>query len=173
MRTGYSRQAGMVLLICLVFLLLLTLIGFSSMQAAISQERLAGSIWGRNQAFQSAEGGLRLGESVIKSPGFGLAPCHSIATCAPPVEALSITGPGTNPVSAIAWVGMKDGVYGIQNLGSSVGVAQLPADTPVTLYRVTSVATGGPSRAVLESVYARVATVGGERFQRVMWRQLQ
>lgn len=35
-----SRQAGMVLLISLVFLLLLALLGLSSMQGAISQEKL-------------------------------------------------------------------------------------------------------------------------------------
>lgn len=65
-----SRQAGMVLLISLVFLLLLALLGVSSMQGAISQEKMTGSVRQRNQSFQLAESGLRLGESVVQAPGF-------------------------------------------------------------------------------------------------------
>lgn len=170
---SYPRQAGMVLLISLVFLLLLTLLGLSSMQGAISQEKMAGSVRQRNQSFQLAESGLRLGESVVQSPGFTLRQCRSVAACAPPAESVSVVGPGTNPVSAVTWVGMKDGIYGIQNLGLGVGLAHLPADAQATLYRVTSVGVSGHSRSVLESVYARIGSGPGERFRRIMWRQLQ
>ncbi len=52
------RQAGMVLLISLVFLLLLSLIALSSMQGAVSQQKVVGSVWHRNQSLQSAESGL-------------------------------------------------------------------------------------------------------------------
>ncbi|WP_017477799.1 PilX N-terminal domain-containing pilus assembly protein [Pseudomonas sp. PAMC 26793] len=168
-----SRQAGMVLLISLVFLLLLALLGLSSMQGAISQEKMTGSVRQRNQSFQLAESGLRLGESVVQAPGFALRPCHSTAACAPPPESASVVGPGTNPVSAVTWVGMTDGVYGIQNLGPGMGLAHLPAETQATLYRVTSVGLSGHSRSVLETVYARVGSGADERFRRIMWRQLQ
>ena len=57
----YAGQAGMVLLISLVFLLVLSLIGLASMQGAVSQQKITGSVWHRNQSFQSAESGLRLG----------------------------------------------------------------------------------------------------------------
>ncbi|OWP69284.1 PilX N-terminal domain-containing pilus assembly protein [Pseudomonas sp. K2I15] len=168
-----SKQAGMVLLISLVFLLLLAFLGLSSMQGAISQEKVTGSIRQRNQSFQLAESGLRLGESAVQAPGFALGPCRSIAACAPPAESLSVVGPGTNPVSAVTWVGMKDGIYGIQNLGQGLGLVHLPAGTQATLYRVTSVGASGHSRSVLETVYARVGSGPGERFRRIMWRQLQ
>ena len=46
-------QRGMALLVSLVFLLLLTLIGLSSMQSATLQEKMAGSVALRNQSFQS------------------------------------------------------------------------------------------------------------------------
>ncbi|MBT2371107.1 pilus assembly protein PilX [Pseudomonas fluorescens] len=164
----------MVLPISLVFLLLLALIGLSSMQGAISQEKITGSVRLRNQSFQSAESGLRLGESAVQAPGFGLLPCRTAAMCSPPNESVQVTGPGTDPASAITWVAMKGGVYGIQNLGRGVGLAHLPPETPATLYRVTAVGISGHSRTVLETVYARV-TLGGEqgvRFRRVMWRQL-
>ncbi|CRM83204.1 type IV pilus assembly protein PilX [Pseudomonas sp. FH4] len=165
----------MVLLISLVLLLLLMVLGLSSMQGATSQEQLAGSLRHRNQSFQAAESGLRRGESAVQAQGFGLPPCQSLVTCAPPKEAYVISRPGVDPVSAVTWVGMKAGIYGIQNLGVGIGLAHLPPDTPATLYRVTAVGISGQSRSVLESVYARVASAddAGERFRRILWRQLQ
>ncbi|NWE14009.1 pilus assembly PilX family protein [Pseudomonas yamanorum] len=168
-----SRQSGMVLMVALVFLLLLALIGLFSMQGAISQEKMTGSVRQRNQSFQLAESGLRLGESSVQAPGFALRRCRSTTACAPPAESVSVVGPGTNPVSTVTWVGMKDSLYGIQNLGSGTGLAHLPAETQATLYRVTSVGVSGHSRSVLESVYAHVGSGPGERFRRIMWRQLQ
>ncbi|MBN0978160.1 pilus assembly protein PilX [Pseudomonas hygromyciniae] len=163
----------MVLLISLVLLLLLTALGLSSMQGATSQEQLAGSIRHRNLSFQAAEDGLRRGESAVQAHGFGLPTCQSQVACAPPKEAYAISHPGVDPVSAIAWVGLKGGVYGIQNLGAGIGLAHLPPDTPATLYRVTAVGISGQSRTVLESVYARVVPDADGRFRRILWRQLQ
>lgn len=164
----------MVLLISLVLLLLLTLIGLSSMQGATVQEKLAGSLRHRNQSFQAAESGLRFGESAIQAPGFELPPCLTEVSCAPPRESISVGVPGIDPVSAVSWVGMQQGVYGIQNLGHGVGQAHLPPETPAILYRVTAVGISGHSRTVLETVYARVlpGDAAGERFRRVLWRQL-
>jgi type IV pilus assembly protein PilX len=48
-----QTQRGMVLLVSLVFLLLLTLVGLSSMQSANLQEKMAGSVSLRNQSFQT------------------------------------------------------------------------------------------------------------------------
>ncbi|MCF5678971.1 pilus assembly PilX family protein, partial [Pseudomonas syringae] len=70
-----AKQRGMVLLVSLVFLLLLTLLGISSMQNATLQEKMAGSVMVRNQSFQMAEAALRLGESEIKKAGFSMAVC--------------------------------------------------------------------------------------------------
>jgi len=162
-----------VLLISLVLLLLLTVLGLSSMQGSTSQEQLAGSLRHRNQSFQTAESGLRLGESAVQAHGFGLPPCQSQVTCAPPNEAYAISQPGVDPISAITWVGIQGGVYGIQNLGPAVGLAHLPPDTPATLYRVTAVGISGQLRTVLESVYARVDPEADGRFRRILWRQLQ
>jgi type IV pilus assembly protein PilX len=163
----------MVLLISLVFLLLLSLVGLSSMQGAISQQKVAGSLWHRNQSFQSGESGLRLGESAVKRDGSGLPECHSMTTCAPPEEAFSLIGAGTNPVSAVTWVALNGGFYGIQSIGSGLGLAHLPPQTSAQLFRVTAVGLGGQSRTVLESVYARVEEGGRVWFQRILWRQLQ
>lgn len=167
------RQAGMVLLISLVFLLLLSLMGLSSMRGAVTQQKIASSLWHRNQSLQSAESGLRRGESVIQRSFATLPLCQSITGCAPPESAFSVAGSGVDPVSGIKWVALKGGLYGIQFLGPAVGLAHLPAQTPAAVYRVTAVGLSGQLRTVLESVYARVEEEGDSRFRRVAWRQLQ
>jgi type IV pilus assembly protein PilX len=166
------RQAGMVLLISLVFLLLLSLIALSSMQGAVSQQKVVGSVWHRNQSLQSAESGLRLGEAAVRRAGAAWPVCAAIITCAPPRESSSVIAPGTDPVSRVNWAAMDGGLYAVQALGPVVGLAHLPAQMPAMLYRVTAVGLRGQSRTVLEAMYARVDEGGRSRFQRVMWRQL-
>ncbi|GFM51962.1 pilus assembly protein PilX [Pseudomonas cichorii] len=146
----------MVLLVSLVFLLLLTLLGISSMQNATLQEKMAGSVALRNQSFQKAEAALRLGESSIRVVGFTLAKCTTNATCAPPAESTTLTAAGTNGTSGVSWVAAGGGFYGIQNLGTTATPIKRPPTCTgtVTLYRVTSVAIQGTSRTVLESIYA-------------------
>lgn len=169
----YLRQSGMVLLVCLVFLLVLSLTGLAAMQGAVSQQKIAGGVWHRNQSFQSAESGLRLGELMVRRTGSGLVVCQSISTCAPPPESFSVVGAGANPVSAVNWVALKGGLYGIQSLGQGEGLVDLPPQTPAAMYRVTAVGLSGQSRTVLESVFAQVNEAQGPRFRRVLWRQLQ
>ena len=167
------RQAGMVLLVSLVFLLLVSLVGMSSMQGAITQQKVSASLWHRNQSLQSAESGLRHGESAVRRFFAALPLCQSIASCGPPQAAFSVVGSGVDPVSGVTWVALKGGLYGIQFLGPSVGLAHLPPHTPAAVYRVTAVGLSGQVRTVLESVYARVEEESGARFRRVAWRQLQ
>jgi type IV pilus assembly protein PilX len=163
----------MVLLISLVFLLLLSLIGLSSMQGVVAQQKITGSLWHRNQSLQNAESGLRLGEQAVQRTGVGWPQCQSIVTCAPPGEAFSLMAAGTNPVSAVTWVAFKGGLHGIQSLGPGAGLAHLPPGALAAVYRVTAVGFSGQSRTVLETVYARVDEDSGSRFRRVSWRQLQ
>ena len=68
-------QRGMALLVSLVFLLLLTLIGLSSMQSATLQEKMATSVSLRNQSFQLAEAALRMGENAVQLSTYTLAVC--------------------------------------------------------------------------------------------------
>ena len=173
MKTGSMGQAGMVLLISLVFLLLLSLMGLSSMQGAFAQQKMAGSLWHGSQSFQSAESGLRLGEASVRRAPAALPLCPSISTCAPPAEAFTVMGAGVNPVSGMTWVGLKGGLYATQSLGPALGLVNSPVQIPAMLYRVTSVGLSGQSRTVLESLYAQVEAEGGVRFRRVAWRQLQ
>ncbi|MET0125426.1 MAG: PilX N-terminal domain-containing pilus assembly protein [Pseudomonas caspiana] len=156
--TGYpSRQKGMVLLVSLVFLLLLTLVGVSSMQNATLQEKMAGSVTIRNQSFQMAEAVLRLGESAIQVAGYSLAACTTTAGCAPPTDSTTVTAAG-NSSAGVPWIAAGGGFYVIQNLGTTASPVNRPpscsASSSVTLYRVTASVVQGVSRTVLESIYA-------------------
>lgn len=152
------RQKGMVLLVSLVFLLLLTLVGVSSMQSATLQEKMAGSVTLRNKSFQTAEAILRLGESAIQAPNYSLAACNSAVTCAPPADSTRVERAG-NSSAGVPWIAAPGGgFYVIQNIGTTTSPINRPptcsAGSSVTLYRVTASVIQGVSRTVLESIYA-------------------
>lgn len=170
----------MALLVCLAFLLMLSLIGLSSMQSASEQEKKAGGVWFVNQSFQTAETALRQGESQVLKQWPTLTTCILAAACIPPSSAGTQKLPGVDPVSGVLWVQVPDGLYGLQSLGAGVSPAQLPDIAFASFYRITGIGLHGPSRTVLESVFVRYQSVDSNvdtpiqpLFRRVMWRQLQ
>ncbi|KQN43493.1 pilus assembly protein PilX [Pseudomonas sp. Leaf48] len=150
-----NPQRGMALLVSLVFLLMLTLIGISSMQNATLQEKMAGSVALRNHSFQGAETALRVGESTVQRDSYSLPVCSGASHCAPPAESATITAGGHNPGSGVTWVATGTGFYAVQNLGATRTAVNVPINTPATLYRVTAVGIAGNSRSVVESIYAK------------------
>ncbi|MFJ7110481.1 PilX N-terminal domain-containing pilus assembly protein [Pseudomonas sp. NPDC098740] len=148
-------QRGMALLVSLVFLLLLTLIGLSSMQNATLQEKMAASVTLRNQSFQGAESALRVGESAVQLDTFSLPVCSGTTQCTPPAESSTITGAGFNSTSGVTWIASGSGFYGVQNIGTTLTAVNVPSNTSTTLYRVTAVGIAGNSRSVVESIYAK------------------
>ncbi len=60
-----AKQRGVVLVVSLIMLLVMTLIGITSMNSSVLEEKMAGNMHNRNQAFQAAESALRIGELVI------------------------------------------------------------------------------------------------------------
>jgi type IV pilus assembly protein PilX len=147
-------QRGMALLVSLVFLLLLTLIGISSMQNATLQEKMASSVSLRNQSFQTAEAALRVGESAVQLESFSLAVCSG-NQCAPPAESSTVKAAGFNSSSGVTWIASGNGFYGVQNIGTALTAVNVPSNTSATLYRVTAVGIAGSSRSVVESIYAK------------------
>ncbi|EPJ85296.1 type IV pilus assembly protein PilX [Pseudomonas sp. CFII64] len=154
-----AQQRGMVLVVSLVFLLLLTLIGISSMQSATLQEKMAGSVTFRNQSFQTAEAALRVGESSIQVSGYVLDPCTPSAKCVPPSEStLDTLSAGVYGASGVRWYAVgTNAFYGIQNLGTTTTPIIRPptCSGSVTVYRVTAVGIQGVTRTVLESIYGK------------------
>jgi type IV pilus assembly protein PilX len=59
------NQRGAVLIFCLVFLLVLTMMGVASMESAVLEERMAGNMQDFNAAFQAAESSLQTGENWL------------------------------------------------------------------------------------------------------------
>lgn len=167
-RTTATRQSGTVLIVSLVFLLLLSMLGLSSLQNATLQEKMAGSLNVRQATFHAAESVLRAGEEQVRATGFALPVCASAAACAPPPEAFSVSGAGAAGGSGVTWVAAEGGFYALQNFAKTsdpVNVAPGNEPTEWTLYRITAVAIHGSARKVLESVHT------GHR--RIMWRQRQ
>ncbi len=62
-----GRQLGGALVIALIFLLLMTLLGTSSMRTATMQERMAGNTRDYNLGFQAAEAALRDAENYLRT----------------------------------------------------------------------------------------------------------
>lgn len=150
----------MALLVSLVFLLLLTLIGISSMQNATLQEKMSGSVKFRNESFQIAEAAARMAESAVQANDYKLATCTK---CAPPPEAASVLVPGANSTSGVIWVattGITGGLWAVQKIATTkdpVNVNFVGEDesNSWTLYRITGVGVSGNSRTVVESIYAK------------------
>ena len=69
MNTYPNKQSGIVLIISLIMLLLLTLIGVTSMQVTGLEEKMAGNFRDQNIAFQAAESTLKEAEIfVVNNP---------------------------------------------------------------------------------------------------------
>lgn len=164
-RLCYTAQAraqrGMALLVSLVMLLILTLIGISSMQDATLQEKMGSSVMSRNQTFQVAEAALRIGENAVAATTFNMAVCTSVATCAPLPDSSTVIAAGLSSNGTTTWVAVPTttSLYGIQRIGATTAAVNTPTgctSSSLTLYRVTSVALFGSGyRTVLESIYGK------------------
>lgn len=64
-RKVVKKQAGAVLVIGLVFLLIMTVVGVTAIQSSTMQERMAGNASDRNEVFQNAETVLQYGENQV------------------------------------------------------------------------------------------------------------
>ncbi len=65
-RPSARREGGAVMIMTLIFLVLLTLIGVSSVRVSALEDRMAGHIADRYRAFQAAEASLRDCETLLK-----------------------------------------------------------------------------------------------------------
>jgi len=63
--SGKRQQTGITLIICMIVLLVITLMGLSSIRDTSMEERMAGNLRNRNLAFQAAESALREAEVLV------------------------------------------------------------------------------------------------------------
>ena len=147
----------MALIVSLVFLLLLTLVGISSMQSATFQEKMSGSVKLRNESFQFAEAAVRAGEAAVQASSYTLATCTK---CAPPADNVIDIKAGVSATSSVTWVAVTNGFWAAQKIATTkdpVNINSVGWDESKswTLYRITGVGVSGNSRTVVESIYAK------------------
>jgi type IV pilus assembly protein PilX len=61
------KQQGAVLFISLIILVLLTILGLSSMKGTVLQEKMTGNFKNKSKSFQATETALRAGENWLKA----------------------------------------------------------------------------------------------------------
>ena len=173
MNLNYQKQKGVVLVISLIMLVLLTIIGMTSMQVTGLEEKMSGNNKEHNVAFQAAEITLRNAETYIESlvtlgdfddtqAGF-----LSEATADPDYLATA-TWNTTNSATGTTISGVaKTPRYIIKHVGQQgdsinegldiTGYGESLAGSAVTIFRVTSSSTGntGNSKVILQSYYGK------------------
>lgn len=175
-----ANQAGVVLIVGLVMVLLITIVGLSAIRGTGLQENMAGNMRDRNVAFQAAESALREGETIVSAankslPAFDCTPSKGLC------QDLSIIPQNSVLYMAdAAWIlSAKESVLDIDEVaskpsylleelqvdigasaaaeGSAIDVGGLMTTGDAIPYRVTAKAVGlSPDTEVtLQSAYKR------------------
>lgn len=167
-----DRQSGVVLVVALIMLLIMTILGLSSMQTTTLEEKMAGAIRDKQIAFQASEVGLREGEDFLTAaslPTFndtgGLYdPSGTAGDLWQSVNWSAATAAACNCLIANGTslpTGLAKPRYIIEELpaGSLPGtslVVGFAAGSQATMYQVTARGVGlGGGVAVLQSTYLR------------------
>lgn len=146
----HPAQTGSALIVSLVMLLLISLIGVSSMQGTILQERMASNLHSRNLAFQASEHALRVGEGWLTSNALAAQTNNRLA------DPSEWGGTGTDSVSVASGNGQlaKNPSYHVGWV--SVFCPSIQAGSPCfDRFAVTSYGQGGTDTTVsiLQSMY--------------------
>lgn len=173
----YCSQQGSVLITSLILLLVLTLLGLSSMQTSVMEEMMAGNAKDHHMAFQSAEAALRDGESRILAYIAEPIPSPTGATDvwvknSPDVDTSNGTSWWCETGAGDAWWLVK-GISYTKDLGytttpqslveiedfvrDSLNVGQQMDESGKVYYRITARGRGGSNQALsmLRSAYAK------------------
>lgn len=169
-----SRQSGVVLAVSLIMLLVVTLLGVSSMRGTILEEKMAGNARDRNLAFQSTESAVREAENsieaVVSLGNFdGSAGLFGLTDPEPDYSASTTWSDATKHVLAAAnynsyhapkffikhftTVSGTEGALNMSGYGDNKGTGD------VTVFKITARGTGGSSdsaEVILRSHYGRV-----------------
>lgn len=161
-----AGERGAALVVALVFLLVMTVLGVTSMRTTTLQERMAGNVGDNNLAFQAAEAALRAGEEFLQQatlPAFaganGLLLAQDFAGQADFWSSYVWNDENSQEADVVEYVGSSPR-YVIEELpplpaeGGSVRFGALPE---VGFYRVTARGVGGTADAVviLQTTYRR------------------
>lgn len=167
---GIQTQRGAVLIVSLLILLVLTVIGVSSMQSSTLEEKMASNSRDRNVGFQSAEATMREAgtyiESLVTTGGFTNANgLYSAIDQEPDPFASATWGTTSNYRTATPPGGSAGAQYFITKAGTIVdtsagGGLELPptAREDISIFRITARGRGATtdgSEVILRSYYGR------------------
>lgn len=172
LHSSAKTQQGAVLIFGLILLLALTLIGISSMQGSVFNEKMAGNSRDRNFAFQAAESALRDGELWLTNN-----PVQPLANPTGSNGVWSPNSPGAGnwwQSGGAPWANGAPSIVtlnGISNIQAqpqrlieedkfvkdNLSVGQQQSATGLNYYRVTTKASGGTDKAIvqLQSMFSR------------------
>ena len=159
-----QHQRGMALIICLIVLVVVTIMGLSSIRDTAMEEKMAGNMKNRNMAFQAAESALREGEAYVETTS--VLPSFDSTDGLYPQLSDVLNGVSWSVSSAVRSYGgtlsdlAEQPVYIIEQMDSELESESLEvnqsADTQ-TYYRITARAVGSTTTAVviLQTIYRR------------------
>ncbi|PKO39024.1 MAG: pilus assembly protein [Betaproteobacteria bacterium HGW-Betaproteobacteria-6] len=78
---SHHRQAGIVLVVALIMLVIMTLLGLSGIRTVVLEEKMTASARDRSLAFQAAETALRAAEEDALGRPIGIRPAKSDGQC--------------------------------------------------------------------------------------------
>lgn len=166
-----KRQAGAVLIVSLIMLLLMTIIGVTAMQTTVLEEKMAGNTRDLTLAFEATESALRDGERWLN--GLPLPKPDPVTTCSAPCEVVFRLNT-LNPTSlAATWdtASARAGTSTVPNVPAqpeyyvehelfvkdNLNLGTQNDDTGRDLYRITARGTGGSvtTQTIARTTYAR------------------
>jgi type IV pilus assembly protein PilX len=162
--TPINRQAGVVLIVSMVMLLLLTLIGLSGSRVTSLEEKMAGNARDQNTAFQAAESTLLAAEQYV------LAVSNTVLTYngtrglldfdpadPEPDYFSSNTWTAANSAPTLANSGLNFGIrdprYIVKRIDQNPGTGA----GPVTIFKITARAEGSNpgTQVILQEIFVR------------------
>jgi type IV pilus assembly protein PilX len=136
-----ATQQGAILVMCLVFLTVLTLLAVTGMDTSVTEERMAGNMTDYNQAFEAAEVAMEDAERWL-STQIELPTSNGSGTA----EVWTEDGPDPDTDSASWWT-ERDAAWWTANADSSTGLGQV-ASQPQYVIEEYFVSTDGQSLTI-------------------------
>lgn len=159
------RQRGAVLIFCLVFLAVLTLMGMAGMESTILEERMSGNMQDNNTAFQAAESALRVAEAWIEASATKPATSTDGSTVVWELDAMDPnTADSTDwwadsARDASWWSSNAEAISGLQGVAAQAEyIIEEYQDSPSrTFHRITARGVGlnSATEVKLQSIYAK------------------
>lgn len=168
-----KTQQGMALFVSLIFLLILTILGVSSMQTTVLEEKMAGNFNDQNRSFQASESALRVAESWLRE--LTAKPAESASPSATQVwKVMNASDNVCSTDDAMWWIHCDEAWWsanavqptlGLENVGDdpyyiiekydhvkdSLNIGKGKNKSGSFFYRITARATGGSNLTVTET----------------------